>query len=80
LYSWIVPAAQLLGVGWYFAACILGGVLLGLWLDSKTGLEPLFLLLGVLLGLAVALVGGIRMVKPVLEASEGRKKDSGTGK
>jgi F0F1-type ATP synthase assembly protein I len=76
----MVPAAWLLGAGWYFALCVIGGVLLGLWLDSETGLEPLFLLLCILLGLAVALVGGIRMVRPVLKMSEERDRNSGTGK
>lgn len=80
MYSWMVPAAWLLGAGWYFALCVIGGVLLGLWLDSVSGLEPLFLLLGILLGLAVALVGGIRMVRPVLRMNEKRDRESGTGK
>jgi F0F1-type ATP synthase assembly protein I len=70
----------LLGAGWYFAICILGGVLLGLWLDNLTGLEPLFLLLCMLLGLAVAVVGGIRMVRPLMTAGEKTQKRTGPGK
>ncbi len=65
--SWMIPTATLLGVGWYFAACIILGVALGRWADSATGWEPAFTLLGILLGLVLAFVGGYRMVKPLME-------------
>jgi Putative F0F1-ATPase subunit Ca2+/Mg2+ transporter len=65
--SWVVPTAQLLGIGWFFATAIVAGVVLGQWIDGLTNLEPLFTLLGVLLGLAVALVGGYRMLIPFLD-------------
>lgn len=64
--SWIGPAASLAGIGWYFATCIILGIVVGQWVDSKTGLEPLFTLIGSFIGLAAALVGGIRMLMPVL--------------
>ncbi len=64
--SWLGPAAYLTGIGWFFAACIIAGVLIGRWADSATGLEPLFTLTGIILGLAAALVGGIRMLMPFL--------------
>ena len=62
--SWVAPTAYLLGVGWFFATCIALGLGVGLWLDSVTGIEPVFTLAGIILGLAVALVGGIRMLAP----------------
>jgi F0F1-type ATP synthase assembly protein I len=65
--SWVGPTAQLLGIGWFFATAIIVGVLLGRWVDSATGLEPTFTLVGILLGLAVALVGGFRMLQPFLQ-------------
>ena len=65
--SWVAPTAYLLGVGWYFATCIALGLGLGLWVDSLTGLDPAFTLVGIFLGLAVALVGGIRMLAPFVE-------------
>lgn len=65
--AWVVPAATLLGVGWYFATCVILGVLLGRWADSKTGLEPVFTLVGILLGLAVAMVGGYRLLRPFID-------------
>lgn len=64
--SWVGPTASLLGAGWFFAACIILGVVLGRWADSATGLEPTFTLVGIFLGLAVAIVGGIRMLLPFL--------------
>jgi F0F1-type ATP synthase assembly protein I len=66
LGSWVAPTAYLLGAGWYFATCILLGVLLGHWADSVTGLEPIFTLVGIIVGLAVALYGGIRMLLPLM--------------
>jgi hypothetical protein len=64
--SWMGPTAYLLGIGWFFATCIILGIVIGLWADAKTGLEPIFTLTGILFGLAVALVGGYRMLQPLL--------------
>ena len=64
--SWVGPAAYLLGIGWFFATAIAAGVLLGLWVDSETGLKPTFTLSGIVLGLLVAFVGGFRMLLPFL--------------
>ncbi len=60
--SWVAPTAYLLGAGWYFATCIILGVLIGRWVDDATGLQPAFTLVGIVLGLAAALVGGFRMI------------------
>lgn len=64
--SWVAPTAYLLGAGWFFATCIILGVVLGRWADSATGLEPVFTLIGIVVGLAVALIGGIRMLLPFM--------------
>ncbi len=64
--AWLVPAASLLGAGWFFATAVIAGVVIGRWADDKTGLEPTFTLTGIVLGLAVALYGGYRMVQPLL--------------
>lgn len=64
--SWVVPTASLLGAGWFFALALILGLLVGQWVDEKTGLEPIFTLIGILLGLAVAAVGGYRMLLPFI--------------
>ncbi len=64
--SWVVPTAHLLGIGWFFGTAIVAGVVLGRWIDGITDLGPLFTLVGVALGLTVALVGGFRMLIPFL--------------
>ena len=58
---------RLLGLGWYVALCLVVGILGGLWLDRQLGLSPLFLLLGLTLGLVVAFVGIFRMVQESVE-------------
>ena len=57
---------RLVGIGWYVALSILGGGLGGHWLDSRLDLSPLFTLLGLGLGLAVAFFGMINMLMAVL--------------
>ena len=64
--SWIVPSASLFGAGWFFATALILGVVIGRWADGKTGLEPTFTLIGIVVGLAVAAVGGYRMVLPFI--------------
>jgi len=57
---------RLLGIGWYVAVCIVGGGLCGLWLDGQFGLRPLFSLLGMGVGIFVAVFGMYRMLVLVL--------------
>lgn len=67
------PALRLLGIGWYFALCIILGVLGGVWLDSQLGIAPLFTFVGLFLGMAAAFYGGYRMiVEYVLERGRGK--------
>lgn len=56
---------KLLGVGWYVAFCILGGAFGGVWIDLKLHSSPIATMLGIILGLFVAGVGIIRMLKLV---------------
>ena len=57
---------RLVGIGWYVAVCIAGGGLGGLWLDNRLGLSPLFTLVGLGLGIAVAFAGMYKMLMAVL--------------
>ena len=60
--------ARLLGVGWYVAICIVGGVWGGVWLDEKLGTSPLFLLIGLMLGIVIAGAGVYRMLAALVSA------------
>ena len=64
--GWVAPTAYLMGAGWYFATCIVIGIVAGRWLDGLTSLEPLFTLLGIVLGLTLAIGGGVRMLIPFM--------------
>jgi F0F1-type ATP synthase assembly protein I len=64
-------ALRFTGVGFYIGGCIVGGVYLGVWLDGKVDISPLFTLLGLGLGLFVAFYGTYRMLIPAL----GKGKD-----
>jgi F0F1-type ATP synthase assembly protein I len=68
------PTARLIGIGWYFAICIVAGIVGGLLLDRVAGTTPLLTLLGLLLGLAVAFYGGYRMLLEVLRPGRDDKE------
>lgn len=76
---WVVPAAYLLGIGWYFAFCIVGGIFLGRWLDGRFDTGPVFALVGTFLGLATALVGGYRTLTNRVIRSSSRGTPPGGG-
>ena len=65
-------AMRLIGVGWYVGFSILGGILAGLWLDGKFSSKPLFIILGLLLGLAVAGYGVYKMLIQVENSKDKR--------
>tara|TARA_Y100000758_G_C15806441_1_gene332848 strand:- start:122 stop:358 length:237 start_codon:yes stop_codon:yes gene_type:complete len=62
--GWVVPTAYLMGAGWYFAICVISGIVFGSWLDGQTGLKPMFTIIGVILGLVLSILGGYRLLKP----------------
>ena len=57
---------RLLGIGWYVAICIGGGAFGGLLLDRQLDRSPLFTLLGLGVGLGLAMIGMYRMLLAVL--------------
>ncbi len=65
------PAVRLLGLGWYVAFCIVAGTVGGLFLDGAADTRPLFTMLGLFLGLLVALVGGYIMLLEALGLRHG---------
>lgn len=69
------PTARLIGIGWYFATCIVGGVVGGFLLDQVAGTRPLLTLLGLFLGLMLAFYGGYRMLMDVLTVEPSQRKE-----
>jgi ATP synthase protein I len=68
-------ALKLLGSGLYIGVSIFLGVWGGLWLDHKFNTQPIFVLLGLTLGLIVAFWGFYRMVVPIIkEYAEPKQK------
>lgn len=63
---WWVLALRLTGIGWYIATCMVGGIVGGVFLDGWLGTKPLFTLVGLFLGLAVAFYGTYRLLQPFL--------------
>jgi hypothetical protein len=60
---------RLLGIGWFVALCLLGGVFGGLWLDDRLETRPLMTMIGLGGGLAVAGIGTYRMLMAVVSQS-----------
>ena len=58
-------------MGWFIGISILLGVGGGLWLDNKFGTRPILVIVGLILGLVVALYGVYRMLLPLVR----RKQD-----
>jgi F0F1-type ATP synthase assembly protein I len=70
--SW-VAALGLSGIGFFIAVCIILGVWGGRWLDNKLNSAPVFLIVGLILGIAVAFYGVYNMLRPFLSNKrEGR--------
>lgn len=57
---------RLLGIGWYIAFSIAAFTYGGVWLDDRLDASPVFTLIGLGIGLAVALTGMYRMLLAVL--------------
>jgi len=53
--------AQALQMGWVVVLSLLIPLGLGLWLDKRFGTAPLFILVGVVIGILASTVGVVRM-------------------
>jgi hypothetical protein len=69
--KWL-PALKITGIGFYIAVCIIGGAYLGWWLGNK---RPIFLLVGLVGGLIVAIYGVYRMIKPLMDNNNRKEND-----
>lgn len=72
-YPWL-PMLPLFGMGFYIAIAIILGIWGGHWLDGKMNTSPLWLIIGLFLGIAVAALGVYNMIKPFMD--EAKKTDN----
>lgn len=73
--QWI-DAVKFVGLGWYVGVTIFFGVAGGASLDRWAGTSPIFTLVGILVGLIVAVWGVYRMFAPLLQGNGNRKKNN----
>lgn len=78
---WWSVTLRLTGLGWYVAACVVIGVVGGVWLDRVFDTKALFTLLGTVLGSIAAFWGVYKMVLPLLygtnrQATARKRRDS----
>ena len=66
-----MAALRLIGVGFFIGGCILGGILAGLWFDSRFNTKPILEIVGLLLGITVAFYGVYRMLLPLISNKQG---------
>jgi F0F1-type ATP synthase assembly protein I len=67
-------ALRLVGVGWYVGICIILGLVVGRWLDSKLDTSLLWII-GLIFGIFIAFYGVYRMLLPF--TSNKRDKELG---
>jgi hypothetical protein len=71
----IGPAAQLLGIGTYVALCIVLCTLGGRWLDGRFETGNLLTVIGLTLGLVLAIYGGLQQLFQVLHQIDATRKE-----
>jgi F0F1-type ATP synthase assembly protein I len=67
-----MPALRVTGIGFYIGVCIAGGALAGWWLGDK---KPLYMIIGLVAGLVLAVYGAYRMIRPLI--NEKQNKENG---
>ena len=68
---------RLVGVGWYIAACLVLGLLGGVWLDRTLGTVVLFTIVGLFAGLGLAGFGVYRALLPLMREGGNGDKENG---
>jgi hypothetical protein len=69
------PAVRLLGIGWYFAFCIIAGIVGGVLLDRQVEKDHIFTFVGLFLGLVLAFFGGYILLLEELGLRPPRQRD-----
>jgi len=76
-YPWLATL-QLTGMGFYIACAIVLCTLGGRWLDGKLNTGTTWTIIGLVLGIIVAVFGTYRMLKPYIDSArkiDDNKKD-----
>ena len=73
MFDW-ATAIRFIGIGFYISACIIGLALGGLWLDNKLNTNPVFLLIGLILGLIAAFWGVYQLLLPLIKNNKTNNK------
>jgi len=66
-------ALRLTGVGFFIGSSILLGVFGGLWLDKELNTGPILVIVGLLLGIVIAIYGVYRMLLPLIGNKQNRE-------
>ncbi len=66
--KWI-PALRLTGIGFYIVICIVGCTFVGWWLGDK---KPIFIIVGLVVGLILAVYGVYQMVRGVINEQKNK--------
>ena len=74
--STLLLLGKLTGFGWYVAISIAGGALLGAWLDRRFDTSPALVLAGLAVGIAVAALGLVRLMR-ALSGRAAARNDAG---
>ena len=68
------PSVRLVGIGWYFAVCVVLFVGAGVLADKQLDSKPVLTLIGLVLGLICAFYGSYLELKDVLDEISARGK------
>jgi len=66
-------ALRLVGVGFFIGGSIVLGVVAGLWLDNKFNSGPIWVIVGLFLGLVIAFYGVYRMLLPLMNNKQDKE-------
>ena len=68
-----VAALRLVGVGFFIGGSIVLCVVAGLWLDSRLNTAPILVIVGLILGVAVAFYGVYQLLLPLIGNKRGKE-------
>ena len=73
----ISPVVRMIGAAFYIGVCIFLGIFGGVKLDEKLDTQPIFVLIGLVLGLVLAFWGFYQMVIPLIKENSkpGQKRE-----